>query len=162
MKSVAEQLKEWGACADGYKWAVGNCKTMAEVWDKCGRGDWLIWLLRQNGWESRLENVQVAVACAEHVLPIFEKQHPEDKRPRQAIEAAKAWLDNPCEATRQTAAVAASAYAASAADAYAADAYAAAAASAAAAADDGQSTERRWQAEAIRKIVSNPWKGCEQ
>ncbi|MCX5775275.1 MAG: Imm5 family immunity protein [Firmicutes bacterium] len=29
--------------------------------------------------------------CAEHVLPIFERYYPADKRPHDAIEAARAW-----------------------------------------------------------------------
>jgi hypothetical protein len=29
--------------------------------------------------------------CAEHVLPYFERLYPEDDRPRNAIEAARAW-----------------------------------------------------------------------
>ena len=32
-----------------------------------------------------------AADCAEHVLPFFEQQHPEDDRPREAIETARAW-----------------------------------------------------------------------
>jgi hypothetical protein len=32
-----------------------------------------------------------AAACAEHVLHLFEAARPEDRRPRQAIEAARAW-----------------------------------------------------------------------
>jgi len=32
-----------------------------------------------------------AAACAEHVLHLFEEQEPADPRPRQAIEAARAW-----------------------------------------------------------------------
>lgn len=32
-----------------------------------------------------------AADCAEHVLAYFEQIHPEDKRPRLAIEAARAW-----------------------------------------------------------------------
>jgi phosphinothricin acetyltransferase len=32
-----------------------------------------------------------AADCAEHVLPHFEQRHPDDGRPRQAIEAARAW-----------------------------------------------------------------------
>ena len=32
-----------------------------------------------------------AADCAEHILAIFENRHPEDKRPREAIEAARAW-----------------------------------------------------------------------
>lgn len=34
-----------------------------------------------------------AAACAEHMLHIFEEQVPADPRPRQAIEAARAWAD---------------------------------------------------------------------
>lgn len=33
-----------------------------------------------------------AASCAEHVLPLFESPHPEDPRPRQAIEHARAWV----------------------------------------------------------------------
>jgi len=32
-----------------------------------------------------------AADCAEHVLPFFEEQYPEDDRPRKAIAAARAW-----------------------------------------------------------------------
>lgn len=32
-----------------------------------------------------------AATCAEHVLPLFEAVRPDDPRPRQAIEAARAW-----------------------------------------------------------------------
>lgn len=32
-----------------------------------------------------------AANCAEHVLERFERHHPNDKRPRNAIEAARAW-----------------------------------------------------------------------
>jgi hypothetical protein len=33
-----------------------------------------------------------AADCAEHVLPFFEEKHPQDDRPRRAIEAARAWV----------------------------------------------------------------------
>ncbi len=33
-----------------------------------------------------------AAACAEHVLDLFESAQPEDPRPRQAIEQARAWV----------------------------------------------------------------------
>jgi hypothetical protein len=32
-----------------------------------------------------------AAECAEHVLPLFEAERPDDDRPRRAIEAARAW-----------------------------------------------------------------------
>jgi len=72
-------------------------------------------------------SVTIAIFFAEDVLPIWERQYPEDMRPRAAIEAAKAWLTNPCEET----AADAYAYAADAADAAAYAANAAATANAA-------------------------------
>jgi len=33
-----------------------------------------------------------AASCAEHVLDLFESSQPEDQRPRQAIEHARAWV----------------------------------------------------------------------
>ena len=33
-----------------------------------------------------------AAACAEHILHLFESARPEDPRPRQAIEQARAWV----------------------------------------------------------------------
>jgi hypothetical protein len=33
-----------------------------------------------------------AASCAEHVLPLFESVRPEDPRPREAIEHARAWV----------------------------------------------------------------------
>jgi hypothetical protein len=71
-------------------------------------------------------SVILAVFFAEGVLPIFEKEFPEDKRPREAVEAAKAWIVNPCRETAYSAAAAA-AYSADAAHAAAHAAHAAAA-----------------------------------
>ncbi len=36
---------------------------------------------------------EFAIWCAESVLHLFEEKHPDDKRPRLAIEAKKKWLD---------------------------------------------------------------------
>jgi hypothetical protein len=43
-----------------------------------------------------------AVACAEHVLPLFEAVRPADRRPRQAIDQARAWVrgESPMSAAR--------------------------------------------------------------
>jgi len=68
-----------------------------------------------------------AADCAERVLPYFEAAHPEDGRPRQAIEAGRAWVRG--EIT--TAAARAAAFAAHAAARNATDPAACAAARAA-------------------------------
>ena len=33
-----------------------------------------------------------ALVCAEHVLPLFEEQQPDDSRPRDVIEIGRAWI----------------------------------------------------------------------
>ena len=33
-----------------------------------------------------------AASCAEHVLPLFESARPDDRRPRDAIDATRAWV----------------------------------------------------------------------
>jgi hypothetical protein len=45
-----------------------------------------------------------AAACAEHVLPLFESVRPEDPRPREAIEHARAWVRGEVPMTRARAA----------------------------------------------------------
>ena len=34
-----------------------------------------------------------AIDCVERVMPYFEEQHPEDHRPRQAIETLQTWIN---------------------------------------------------------------------
>ena len=41
-----------------------------------------------------------AAACAEHVLDFFESARPEDPRPRQAIEHARAWVHGQVKVTQ--------------------------------------------------------------
>jgi hypothetical protein len=45
-----------------------------------------------------------AAACAEHVLHLFESAHPQDPRPRQAIERARAWARGEATMTESRAA----------------------------------------------------------
>ena len=45
-------------------------------------------LLRETDWNERSARL-FACDCAERVLPIFEKEYPDDKRPREAIRVAR-------------------------------------------------------------------------
>lgn len=51
-------------------------------------------------WEKK-NSVRLAIFAAEQVIDIYEKKHPTDKRPREAIEAAKAYVKNPTEENRR-------------------------------------------------------------
>jgi hypothetical protein len=82
---------------------------------------------------NKKQAVQYAIFAAEQVIDIYERKYPNDKRPRNAIEAAKAYLKNPSKKTKAYAADAgyAATYAAGYGAGYAAT-YAAVAAAAAA------------------------------
>ena len=125
------------------KWlqSKGACKESIEAWHKetdhgtlatLNRlvvknpkwGNWLICRLM-----NKKQAVQYAIFAAEQVIDIYERKYPNDKRPRNAIEAAKAYLKNPSKKTKAYAADAgyAATYAAGYGAGYAAT-YAAAAA----------------------------------
>ena len=134
MKLTEEWLREKSACSEGVKWFLKQKETDAvKVLEKLIKEKQLPWanwtIVRVMNYKQR---VQYAVFAAEQVIGIYEKKYPDDKRPRQAIEAAKKCIDNPSEENKKAAYAAA--YAAAAAAAATADAAAAAAAAYAAAA----------------------------
>ena len=132
---TTEWLKDKNACRTGCDWFKAQTETGGIVIIKK--------LVAENHWSwanwtiVRLmtynQYVRYAVFAAEQVIEIFEKQYPNDKRPRNAIDAAKKCIENPSPENKAAAAAAAAAAYAYAYAAYAA-AYAAAAAAYAAAA----------------------------
>ena len=93
MKITQQQLKDWSACTDGYKWACGILKDKPMEVKKFlkitadHRLDWANWVIvRVMTYD---QYVSYAVYAAEQVIDIYEKKYPDDKRPREAIEAAK-------------------------------------------------------------------------
>ncbi|MDD5007283.1 MAG: hypothetical protein PHC68_02635 [Syntrophorhabdaceae bacterium] len=83
---------------------------------------------------TKEDSVRLAICAAELVIGIYEKQHPDDKRPREAIESAKKWLAEPSEKNR------------AAAEAAARASWAAAGAATEAAWAAGAATEAAWAA----------------
>ncbi len=155
-------LENLGCDDEGLDFA-GKYRTVAEVWDACESGHWLLWLLRATGRLRKWEAVRIAIACARRTLPLWEERHPGDRRPRRAIRAVEAYL---ADLTGQARAKAA-AHAADAAgdDEGLAGSYAHSCVSHAyRAAKHARGTpdralgeaESRWQAAAIRRIVQNP------
>ena len=103
------------------EWIKQNnpCEEAIEWWDKKERdtlkilkllieekryfwANWLIVRVMNYG-----QNISYAVFAAEQVIDIFEKKFPDDKRPRQAIEAARKCINNPSQENKITAYVAA-------------------------------------------------------
>ena len=133
MVNLVRQLKVIGACKEAMEWAKGY-GSLKEAWEKCERGDWMLWLCGTmegtNDWPTRQQIVLAACDCAELVLPIYEKQYPNDDCVRKCIAVTRQWvcgeasIDDVLNVRR---AAADAAYAAYAAAADAADAAAAAA-----------------------------------
>jgi len=133
MKITKAWLIKESACLNGIEWFEKCGETdLLKVGLKAiedGRGDYSRWLIEHKLKTKKKIAVQVAIYAAELVIDIFEAKYPDDKRPREALNAAKKYLKNPSKKNR------AAAYAANANAAYAAAnaaAYAAYAANAAA------------------------------
>lgn len=96
MSKLSRSLKAIGACEEAVTWAK-DYETLHGAWKACHRGDWMLWLcgkmLGRKGWPTRQEVVLAACDCAELSLPLFEKKHANDKRPRNAIETAREWAN---------------------------------------------------------------------
>ncbi len=139
-KTITEKwLKGNNACDSGVQQWLDNGKIRSTKEAlvklvKPGHYSNASWLLRYS-IQSKKEAVKIAIYAAGLSLKHFEDKYPEDKRPREAINAAKKWLKNPTKENRDAAAYVAyaaayAAYAAAYVAAYAA-AYAAYAADAA-------------------------------
>ena len=136
LKITKEWLVSKEACQDGFEWFVEQNKEfepveLIDLLIKENQLDWANWLVVRVMNYSQY--VSYAVFAAEQVIENYEKQYPDDKRPREAIEAAKRCIENPSDENKKEAANSAS-YSAAYSAARAAY-WAACAASAASAAD---------------------------
>jgi hypothetical protein len=119
VKISVRWLKKKNACSEGVKWfeeqekAEGMDVLKALISDgELSYANWLVVrLLDRPGY------LAYAIFSAEQVIDIFESKYPGDKRPRQAIEAAKAVLENDTHKNRDAASAAASAASSAAASA---------------------------------------------
>ena len=150
MKLSLAVLQKHGACSDGVKWYQenGELKTVESTVDallKCdniNKLSWANWLLSR--MLSRKDKIRYAIFAAEQVIGIYEKKYPDDKRPRDAIKAAKEVLKKSNVKTRAAAGAAWAAAGAAGAAAGAAGAAAGAAWAAAGAA--GAAAGAAWAA----------------
>lgn len=107
MKITIEKLEELAACPEGkdaFKEAYPKGVTLKILCKRCLKEDkfaWANWLIAH--LLSPNNKARYAIYSAELVLHIFEKEYPEDNRPRKAIEATKTWLKNPTEKNKMAA-----------------------------------------------------------
>ena len=122
----ANKLQETGACIEAVYY-VQSCRNYRQAWNKCERGDWMLWIAKKIGIDDKILT-HAKYLCANQVRHLMK-----DKRSIAALNACKDYvegkitreqLDTYADAAYVDAAYADAAYAAAAA-AYAADAYAA-------------------------------------
>lgn len=124
-------LKRHSACSPAMRWLKKqpekNPLRLAEIAMKEGHFNWVIWVIIRK--MSSAQRERYAIFAAESVVGIYESYYPDDKRPRNAIRAAKKYIKNPCIRTKYNAVEADVAAAKASVDADDAVSYAAAAAS---------------------------------
>ena len=95
-KITLATLERFNACNSGKEWfgakfpKGANLKDGLEAALEDKRHDDANWLLTHI--MTRKQRMAYAIFAAEQVIHIYERQYPDDKRPREAIEAAKAVL----------------------------------------------------------------------
>jgi len=91
LKITRKWLQEKNACTEGYRWFLSqhtnNGINILERLITQDHENWANWLIVR--MMSREQRINYAVFAAEQVLGQFENKHPNDKRPRKAIEAAR-------------------------------------------------------------------------
>ena len=107
MKITIKLLKSMDACEDGVEFFKLNKLNKLKFGDairkavELGNFDYANWFIAHS--LTRINRIKYAVYAAELVLPIFEKEYPNDNRPRLAIAAAKLVIADDCELNRYAA-----------------------------------------------------------
>ena len=135
MKTITlEKIKSMDPCSEGYVWYQENfpqkTNKVIDILNSLvseNKLNWANWLIVR--CLTRKQKIQYAIFAAEQVIETYEKKHPDDERPRKAIEAAKEYSKTPSVENKFAAASASAAASDAAYDA----AYAAASAAYAAA-----------------------------
>ena len=155
MKITKRLLKKLGACQKSVDWFAErfdlekgvDAKILAKEAMNGGRFsdcNWLATMLM-----THEQRTKYAIYAAEKVIKIFEDKYPNDKQPRQAIQAAKNYLKNPSKDAAYAANAAANAAYAAADAADAANAAANAAYAAADAANAAYAARKKMQKQCI-------------
>jgi len=152
-KKDIEKLKLLGACEEAIKY-LENFRSLRDAWQKCHRGDWMLWYAGKMSGGSKSKSrkllVLAACKCARLALKYVPKK---EKLPLKTIQTAEKWATGKISVSLEN--VRAAADAADAAGAAYADAAAYAAAYAAAHADAKTKILKKC-ADTVRKFYPQP------
>ena len=101
MESIEAFCDRYDACGDGKKWALENCSTMDDVWERANP-EWLIWVATRDGVLEDKTLRLFACFCARQIWPLLE-----DERSRNAVLVAEKFADGDATEDDLTAACAA-------------------------------------------------------
>jgi hypothetical protein len=162
MRITKKILEQKGACERGVEWFVNQKETNAKklIEKLISEKDKNENALSDANWGivrimTYKQQIQYAVYAAEQVIDIYEKKYPSDRRPREAIEAAKAVIKNPSNKNKVAAWAAAKEVVAAVRAAEAAWAAEAAEAAAWAAAEAAEAAA--WEAAWAARVAAEAW-----
>ena len=105
MKITKQFLKKHSVCDPGYDWYLSqkniDCIYLYKKLVKENRWQWANWLIKRK--LNRKQKKQYSVYAAKLVLPLFEKEYPDDKSCRKAIGAAEKCIENNTKENRAAA-----------------------------------------------------------
>ena len=87
MESIEAFCDRYDACGDGKKWALKNCSTMDDVWERA-KPEWLIWVATRDGVLDDKTLRLFACFCARQIWPLLE-----DERSRNAVLVSEKFAD---------------------------------------------------------------------
>ena len=146
---IADFCDLHNACKEGRKWALMNCQTMADCWEKLP-SSFLVWVATRQGVLTEKELRLFAAYCCRKIWNLLT-----DERSRKVVEAAEKHAKG--EATDEQLIAARAAALAAAADATAAAAAARAAARAAASSVSSARAAARAAALAAARDIQADW-----
>jgi len=176
-KLKVSEIRDFEPCKGAWEFFLKHSKlkpedevSVLEVLDVIDSPDYgrnvasdILWLL-QKMRQKRIRGARYILLTAladimEHVLPAFEKKHPDNKRPRKAIEAIRLFRNRKISKKKLIAAAYDAAYVDADTVAYAAVAYDAAyaayvTADAVAVAFAAYTNEKKWQIEYLRGLLT--------
>ncbi len=81
-----DELEKLDACSDAVGW-VGNM-DLSESWQKCERGDWMLWYLKKTEVVDLRKLTLIKVECA-----VLVKHLMTDDRSLKALEVARSFAE---------------------------------------------------------------------
>ncbi len=88
MRTITEFCHIHNACSKGRTWALANCSTMQEAWEKAPDPSWVIWIASRQGVLTDRELRLFAVWCARQVQHLLT-----DPRSINAIDVAERYAN---------------------------------------------------------------------